>query len=453
MLLNCQDTIAAIGTPPGGALRGLIRISGPETVACLTQSFAARDDSFDWKSSTTAQRIEGTIHPELRIECALHLWPTERSYTRQPSAEIHTFGSPPLLEAILSDLCQNGARLAEPGEFTLRAFLAGRIDLTQAEAVLGVIDARGEQDFGAALEQLAGGLSKPLTAIREILLALLAELEAGLDFVEEDIEFITQAQLRTQLTEAQREIHAVREQMNVRNVANSLPRVVLTGLPNAGKSSLFNAMVQRYGREQSKSEALISAQPGTTRDYLAATLDIEGLACELVDTAGIDESVTAGSIDQAAQQLMSTQQAQADLELRCVDATAPLPIEPLTEKGVLQVRTKVDLLAALQSGGLSCSSKTGHGLDALAESIFAELSNASQGASTVVYPTALRCAESLSAAEASVAEALMLAESQSGEELIAAEVRAALQQIGQVVGVVYTDDILDRIFGQFCIGK
>ena len=153
------------------------------------------------------------------LPCDLFLWPTSRSYTREPVAELHTIGSPPLLEVISAAVCKAGARLAEPGEFTLRAFLAGRLDLTQAEAVLGVIDARGSGDLDAALVQLAGGLARPLDRLRDELLQLLAELEAGLDFVDEDIEFISPAALHERLELAVQLLNEVAQQMDSRHVA------------------------------------------------------------------------------------------------------------------------------------------------------------------------------------------------------------------------------------------
>ena len=218
MAFNTDDTICAIATAPGGAGRGIVRVSGPAAVA-----IAARLFQFDRKlDRSTSIRHATALSGRVRLEidaiphdlpCDLFLWPTNRSYTREPIAELHTIGSAPLLGSLVSAVCQSGARLAEPGEFTLRAFLAGRLDLTQAEAVLGVIDARGSEDLDAALVQLAGGLARPLDRLRDELLQLLAELEAGLDFVEEDIEFISPAVLHERLESAVQLLDEVAEQM------------------------------------------------------------------------------------------------------------------------------------------------------------------------------------------------------------------------------------------------
>ncbi len=199
-----DDTIAAIASAPGGAMRGILRISGPGTRDCVRRSFRA-SASPDWQGVATAQRFSGHLWlppPAGQVPCELYFWPTKRSYTRQPAAELHTVGSPPILHAALRTVCASGARLAEPGEFTLRAFLAGRIDLAQAEAVLGVVDARGQSELDVALSQLAGGLSAPLGQLRNRLLNLRADLEAGLDFVDEDIEFVSRNEVSRQLDEA-----------------------------------------------------------------------------------------------------------------------------------------------------------------------------------------------------------------------------------------------------------
>ncbi len=213
---------------------------------------------------------------------ALFVWPTTRSYTRQPSVEIHTVGSQPILQAMLKTLCRLGARLAAPGEFTLRAFLTGRIDLTQAEGVLGLIESRDRHELDVAVAQLAGGLGAPLVRLRDEMLELLAHLEAGLDFVEEDIEFIARDELREKIAAAAAQVQALAQRMAARGVIRDKVRVVLVGAPNVGKSSLFNALLKR-------SAALVSPLAGTTRDYLVGELVLDGATIELVDTAGLNE--------------------------------------------------------------------------------------------------------------------------------------------------------------------
>ena len=463
MVYDPDDTIAAIGTASGGALRGMVRISGPRSLECLGRCFLSQQSlSYDQlKSPLVVPGVFQVSSESMDIPCDLFLWPTSRSYTRQPTAEIHTLGSTPLLESVLSEVCRCGARVAEPGEFTLRAFLAGRMDLTQAEAVLGVIDASDQESLNTALTQLAGGLSGPLSELREQLLQILAELEAGLDFVEEDIEFISSEQLSSKLSEAGTVVNATIRQMASRSESEDLPRIALIGLPNAGKSSLFNTILAHC--EQTNCEqttrAIVSSQSGTTRDYVTAKITIEGIACELVDTAGqelIGDTVT---IEQAAQEMTDRQFQQAHLRLICVDGAAGSDVQeqnlPANSNNSLIVQTKSDLRSAdcLGQETIRCSSLTGEGIDTLLDALHRRLQSTQQNEATAVASTAARCLESLQLADESLVRSIDLVQQAGGEELVAAEVRDALLHLGRVVGTVYTDDVLDRIFSQFCIGK
>jgi tRNA modification GTPase len=455
-----DDTIAAIATAPGGAARGIVRISGPGAIEVVAQVFSPTDATA-WKSFRTATRAPGTIglrlagrSDEQRVPCDLYLWRTARSYTRQPVAELHTLGSPPLVEALLRHVCAAGARLAEPGEFTLRAFVAGRIDLVQAEAVLGVIDAADRRQLDVALAQLAGGLTRPLAAIRDQLLDLLADLEAGLDFVEEDIRFLSHADLTGRLAEAADAIAQLVEQLRGRERADAEPRVVLAGCPNVGKSSLFNALA-------GDAAALVSARPGTTRDYLSARMEIGGLSCQLIDTAGLESAPSVDELSTAARQISHEQHEQADLRLLCLDSSRPQ--SPWEEAQIhcdgrqLVVLTKCDLPAAYPSppAAIETSTITGRGLDELRAAIHSRLTAGAAEAnpSGAVASTAARCRESLRLAAESLTRARDVAGDRGGDELIAAEIRTALVELGKVVGTIYTDDLLDRIFSRFCIGK
>ncbi|MEM8681766.1 MAG: GTPase, partial [Planctomycetota bacterium] len=379
--------------------------------------------------------------------------PTVCSYTRQPTAELHTVGCPPLLERILANLQTGGARLARPGEFTLRAVLGGRIDLAKAEAVLGAIDARDEREFEVALRQMAGGLSTKIHALRDELLDLSADLEAGLDFVDEDIQFVSFAELTERLTRVNASLQSLLDQMGQRRLTTHRPRVVICGAPNVGKSTLFNAM----GDDR---QALTANEPGTTRDYLLKTTEVGGQPVELVDTAGLAVSAVS-EIDALAQQQTRDLIQQAQLILLCIDRSRPLQTydqQLLTETASqtrLLVLTKADLPVGCEiadrPGAIALSVLEPTGLTSLRLQIARVLGEGRPR--DVVSSTAVRAAESLQLTHDCLRRAAALAAAEESEELIAAELRVALDALGLVVGVVVTDDLLDRIFSRFCIGK
>jgi tRNA modification GTPase len=480
LVIVCDDTIAAVASAPGPAARGVVRLSGPAALDCLAACFRPRRPDVDLRALATVQRLTGTLRIgrpyaeglDVELPVAVLAWPTARSYTRQPAVEVHAPGSPPLLHAIVEQLCRCGARVARPGEFTLRAYLAGRLDLAQAEAVLGVIDARGEADLQAALDQLAGNMTRPLHEAREQLLATLAELEAGLDFVEEDIEFIRRDQVVLRLSRARDVIATAFAQLAARRQRAARPRVALVGAPNAGKSSLFNALVARYGDDEAAPRALVADLPGTTRDYVVASAVIDGLAVELIDTAGIDPALTQGAEHEDALQRFAQQAArdlsrQVDLQLLCLPAgerPAAAAASPSAEGVAVEVvRTKADVVdprhaadaPAQWQSAVACSVRDDWGIDEIAALIRRKLAATpaeGSGAGGVAL-TASRCLASLEQAAEALDAALDLAQAAAGDELVAEQLRAALQDVGEVVGATCADDVLDRIFSQFCIGK
>ncbi len=456
-----DDTIAAPASPPGPALRGSVRVSGAETKAVLEQCFHP-DDAAAWQSIRRPWRHAGRIElPGWRtpVPAAVLFWPGARSYTGAPTAEIQLPGSPPLIEAVLARLYAAGARPARAGEFTLRAFLAGRIDLTQAEAVLGVIDAEDHVQLRQALDQLAGGLSGRILALREQLLLHLADLEAGLDFVEEDIDFVHRVELRRRLAEAAEWLHTLQAQAEGRLQSTGRRQVVLAGLPNAGKSTLFNRLAAREA-------AIVSSRRGTTRDLLSVDLDLAGTAVTLWDTAGWEE--TADPIDLAAAVLREDRLDRADLVVWCSAADAGtgerfqddlLKARIIPRRPVLFVQTKSELSPGGTgdptgaSGVLMVSAATGAGLMRLVEAIAAALHQHAGDHGELLSATAARCRESLRQSTAALRQALESLDAGAGDELIAMDLRAGLTALGEICGAVYTDDVLDRIFSRFCIGK
>jgi tRNA modification GTPase len=355
--------------------------------------------------------------------------------------EIHTLSCPPLLDLLVAELLKAGARSARPGEFTMRAFLAGKLDLTRAEAVLAVIEAGDRAELKTALAQLAGGVSRPMQALRDDLLNLLADVEAALDFSDEDIRFVGDDELLRRLGSGLAQLMNLARQLDRRSVSERVFRVALAGRPNAGKSSLFNAL---------GGAALVSPQPGTTRDYLTLRLRLGETIIELIDTPGRMEARDV--IERQAQDLGRREAEAADLVLLCVEAgETPTADEAalLTRGDVVAVATKCDRTPA-PAGWLATSAAARTGLDEL-RTLLAE--RASRRREPPLAPSLGRCRHHVEACVQHLRRAHALVIEQDPPELLALELRSALDQLGEMAGAVYTDDLLDRIFSRFCIGK
>ena len=488
-MLSLDETIVAIASGIGGAARGIVRISGKASADIVERCFRPSDPKLNLRELRSPQAVPGEIDfgkellaldlkstfeatrssphaprpsPLPPLPADLFLWPTARSYTMQPLAELHTFGSPPLLNTVLKRLCAAGARLAQPGEFTLCAFLAGRIDLTQAEAVLGVIDAADRRELDSALEQLAGGLSWPLQTLRSDLLNLLADLEAGLDFGEEDIRFVATNELQRRLLAAAQHLDSLAKQLSRAARQANCQKLFSLAHPMSAKAVCSMPWLKTIAR------ALVSPEPGTTRDYLAARIDAAGLPVLLLDTAGTDESLDLGPIDATAQQFAAAQHASADLRLLCIDATSSQndSDQNQTPENTIVVLTKCDMVATNASaspphptGAKDTSIAYPHRTSSRTKSGLAELKTAVRTSlltrtnETSAIGATARVFEGVRLARQNIDRATNLAAIGSGEELIAAELRNGLAELGKLVGAIYTDDLLDRIFSRFCIGK
>jgi tRNA modification GTPase len=484
-----DDTIVAVSSAPGPAPRAIVRVGGPNARAVVAKVFDASGDVKARRLTRGVLRLTCVHSP---LPAALYFFAGPRSYTGQDIAEIHTVGSPPLVERLVADLLAAGARPARPGEFTMRAFLAGKKDLPRAEAVQAVIEAGTDADLRAALAQLAGGVSQPLEALRDDLLNLLADVEAALDFADEDIEFVGKAETLRRIDTASAQLDAVRAQLDDRTVSGRPVRVALVGLPNAGKSSLFNALAG--------GTALVSPIPGTTRDYLTKTLLLAGVQIELIDTAGWQDA--SDTIEEQAQRLGNEQSTRADVIVWCDErgAFAEADEARLTATGavVLKVRTKSDLAvtptsplegevaslgSASEAGGgraenenlpptriaarsdlplkgggqkqdralhSSCSVVAPNGLDALRAALSDTVVSLTRPA---LAPSQSRCRHHVHECLERLREARALATNDAPPELLALALRGAIDALGEMTGAVYTNDLLDRIFSRFCIGK
>ena len=428
--MDLNDTIVALSSAPGAAARAVVRMTGPGA----TRILGGLAPGFDLDPIARRQVVSANI-PLPNLASA---WPADifllrapTTYTGQDLVEFHVVSCPPLVDLLIAELLRLGARAALAGEFTMRAFLAGKLDLTRAEAVHAVIEAGSAVELKQALTQLAGGVADPLALLREDLLNLLADVEAGLDFTEEDLQFVENAELLRRLTKGLAQVTLVSKQLRDRAVSGPAFRVVLAGPANAGKSSLFNALLNRDA-------VLVGPEAGTTRDYVEADLALDGVVARLVDTAGLGES--RDSLDLRAQELGRSQTAAADLVLWCGEE-API--------GAIRLSTKCDLDPA-SAFGMRVSSVTGEGLASLRNAI---RDRAAQRVHSALAPSLSRCRQHVAACLTHLRRAHHCVLEGDPAEIVAVEIRVALDELGAMVGAVHTDDLLDRIFSRFCVGK
>ena len=462
-MLDLETTIVAIASASTGAPRGIVRFSGGESHRIATATFTSVQ-SKPLTLKPSGLWLSGSLNlPDWFSPIPVHLslWSAPRSYTGQDMAEIHAPGSQPILDAIVDLGLSLGAQRAQRGEFTLRAFLHGKLDLTAAEAVHAVVAAESPARLESALKRLAGGIATPVERLRDRVLDLLAHVEANLDFAEEpDVDELGRERLATAIDREASAIDELIARFHARDRFQSLPKVVFAGPANAGKSRLFNALAG------SQASALVSPIPGTTSDTLHAIVDCLGLKIELVDTAGFVEDLFddahnkigshehAPTIARRAASLRDEHLADCDLILACRSVIDPKSWISFPDRSSLLVWTKSDLQEppADCCSALATSASQGIGLDRLKAEIASRLiedlreNDATDSMST-------RCREGLSKASFALRSAAEAVATSFGDELVALDLRLALDELGKVVGAVYTDDILDRVFSRFCIGK
>ena len=454
--IHPDDTIVAVSSAQGPGKRAIVRMSGPVTVAAIQSIFTPHDRQ-QWLKPSRRQLVPGSVRLSgvfSPVPATLYFFSGPRTYTGQDLAEFHLVGSPPLVERLVADLLMTGARSAHPGEFTMRAFLAGKKDLTQAEAVNAVIETDNDADLQLALTQLAGGVTQPLHALQEDLLNLLADVEAALDFADEKIEFVGKAETLARISAALLQLKELQTQLDTRTVSGRPVRIALVGLPNAGKTSLFNALAG--------SNAIVSPMPGTTRDYLTSRFALGGVEVELIDTAGWQ--VSSDTIAEQAQRLGRERAGNADVILWCVepglifDASDGGRSRETGEK-IVRVRTKCDLenqevgdrkQEAGDGSPIPVSIFTTGGVEALRKALVEIVSSFAR---SPLAPSQSRCQHHVAACIEELDEAFKNVENDDPPELTAVALRLAIDQIGEMTGSVYTNDLLDRIFSRFCIGK
>jgi tRNA modification GTPase len=448
------DTIAAIASAAGAGGVGVLRVSGPRATA-IAYTLLGRAPRARHAHFAVFRDADGAP-----LDHGLLLWfPAPASYTGEAVLELHGHGSRVLLDLLLRRVCALGARLARPGEFTERAFLNGKLDLAQAEAVADLVAARSQAGARAALRSLDGVFSHRVDAVLAALVATRVHIEAAIDFPEEDIDFLADPAIARQLDELTARINALlREARRGVRLADGLS-VAIVGRPNVGKSSLLNALA---GAER----AIVTAIPGTTRDVLRETVEFDGVHVELLDTAGLRDSVDVieregvrrarAHLERADLALLVTDQKQAATDLGLLDA-----LPPTTPRLVLI--NKIDLVADVPRqerrddvDWLWLSAKTGAGLDALRACLkrFAGVDGKASGEPDEgAFSARRRHVLALQAAAAHVLAATAALHDTGAGELAAEELRQAQHALGEITGAFHADDLLGAIFSSFCIGK
>ncbi len=449
---NNQDTICALATPNGVGAIGMIRVSGRETLAIVSKVFSKNLMSSDSHTSHfgTIKDKQGELIDEVLVAVFL----SGRSFTGEESAEISFHGSPYILQKGLNVLIEAGCRIANPGEFTQRAFLNGKMDLSQAEAVADLIASQSRSAHNVALKQLRGGFSNELKDLREKLIHFASLVELELDFAEEDVEFADRKELKTLVINVLNYIQKLSRSFEFGNaIKNGVP-VAIVGAPNTGKSTLLN---QLLGDDR----AIVSDIKGTTRDVIEETLNIDGILFRLIDTAGIRENaeeVEAMGIQRSLQKIE-----QATIVLCLADGSDEKSVSEVTvwsnqlkqdypDKQILAVYNKMDLSTTVNSTGIAISAKKGDNIDQLKSTLVESIKGEFDLSEDTIVSNA-RHNEALIKTANSLEKALEGLETGVSADFVAMDIRQAMFDLGTITGDISTDDLLGNIFSKFCIGK
>src|ERR1700761_4278807 len=454
-MTNTEDTIVALATPAGTGAIGVIRLSGPDAITIAQSVFKGKDLT---KQASHTIHYGSMVDEDVVLdEVLVSLFVAPRSYTRENVVEISTHGSPYIIGAIIKLLIRKGARAAKPGEFTLRAFLNGQLDLSQAEAVADLIASNSKASQQVALQQLRGGFSNQLQQLRDQLVQFASLIELELDFSEEDVEFANRGQLKQLIVDITRVIGSLIQSFELGNAIKMGINTVIAGRPNAGKSTLLNALLN-------EERAIVSHIPGTTRDTIEEVLNIRGINFRLTDTAGIREATdaiekigverTMEKISQSAMLIYVFDAEQITIEQLNSD------IESLQKPGInmLLVANKIDLLSPEQLSALPhtqsailISAKEKRHIDELKHKIYSTaVKDQLTGNETLV--TNIRHLEALQKTEESLARVLNGIDTITSD-FLSMDIKQALHYLGEITGAVTTDDLLENIFSKFCIGK
>jgi tRNA modification GTPase len=453
-----QDTICAVSTPPGEGGIGLIRISGTDAITIAASVFRPHNNNLFRSAATHTVHYGHIIDPvagQIIDETLVTIMRAPATYTREDIVEINCHGGMMPLARTMSLLLAAGARLAEPGEFTKRAFLNGRIDLTQAEAVMDIISSKTDIAHRAANEQLLGDLSRGITELRDKLISLLASIEACIDFPEEDIETETGRSLQSEVSQVLAQVDDLLSSCAYGKILREGFATAIVGRPNVGKSSLLNAFLKQ-------DRAIVTEIPGTTRDVLEEYVNVLGIPLRILDTAGIRH--THDTVEQEGVRRSLNAIESADLILLVLDGSQPLTDEDarvvgeIRKKNAIAVVNKSDLPRQLgmldwPKMQIDVSCRTRAGFEDLRRAIADMVRSGAAAPREHAWAVNQRHKNALEQTKASMEKALASIRADLSPEFVAVDMRDALDYLGVIIGATYTDDILDRIFSEFCIGK
>ena len=464
-----SDTIVALSTPPGAGALAVVRLSGPAAITLTAAIFSKKSFPDAPSHSLHYGTLRDPATGQILDEVVVALYRNPRSFTREDVVEISCHGSDYVVRQVLAALLRQGARLAEAGEFTKRAFLNGALDLAQAEAVADLIASDSALSHRVALNQLRGGFSQELRDLRARLITFAALLELELDFGEEDVEFADRSGLAQLLTEVRGVVIGLLRSFELGNVIKNGITAVIAGRPNAGKSTLLNALL----REE---RAIVSAIPGTTRDFIEDEVSIDGLRFRFVDTAGLRDNPT-DEVEAIGVSRTRQRVRQAALLLYLFDLTEMTPAEVTVEIQELTTGLNLPVLAVGNKTDLSSPEAeaafvhafgaadpdtplvlmaAGHkqGLDALQAALLTQVRGSSlENTASATIVTNVRHARALETAAEHLTAVQAGLDTNRGTELLAADLRHALAALGEITGEISSEDLLTSIFTQFCIGK
>jgi tRNA modification GTPase len=449
--MNLHDTIVALATPLGRGGLGVVRISG-ENSTRITEAILHFRSQPRWKAWASEMAELADEEGNAIDQVVVTFFEAPRSYTAENIVEISCHGSPVVLRFCVERAIASGARLAEPGEFTLRAYLRGRIDLPQAEAVRELIDATTLYQARVATQQVEGSVSRRIRPIKEQMLELISLLEAGIDFAEDDVSVAPPDELRRRLDPIEAAIETLISSFRSGRLVFEGFTLAIAGRPNVGKSSLFNSLLQQ-------DRAIVTEIPGTTRDLVSESFSLNGIPVRLVDTAGIREGqdlVESLGIERTYQAV-----ADADFTLLVLDSSQPAAEEDhqliarLAASQPLLVGNKSDLPRALEGieGLLPVSAKTGDGVEQLRETILTRLAPEGLAIPESGSITSMRHTQLLKESKEALQNARRAVDLGIPHEMLLIDLYSALRPIDAITGATTADDILNRIFSTFCIGK